>query len=112
MIDGKSIKKLVGTTIKELRIKDNITQEKLSEHIGLQPNGLTQIETGRNFISSEVLAKLCQYFDVSPAVFFTPNPQYSFDEHINYSKEIIGLLPTFSQEKLQEIYNILLVMKK
>lgn len=112
MTDSKIIKRVVGTVVKELRTQEGITQEKLSEDIGLQPHGLTQIETGRNFISSEVLCKLCEHFDVAPSVFFTPKPEFTFDEHINYAKEIKRLLPSFSAEKLHEIYNILLVMKK
>lgn len=112
MYDSKSIKKVVGATVKELRNKEGLTQDKLSEYIGLQQKGLTQIETGRNFISSEVLGKLCEHFDVAPSVFFTPKPEFMFDKHINYAKEIKRLLPSFSAEKLHEIYNILLVMKK
>lgn len=112
MNESKSIKKLVGTVVRELRLQNNITQEKLSEAIDMQPTGLGQIEIGRNFISSEVLSKLCEHFDVAPSVFFTPKPQFMLDEHIKYSKEIARLLPSFSAEKLHEIYNILLVMKK
>lgn len=112
MDDSKAIKKLVGTAVKELRIQNNITQEQLSEAIEMQPTSLGQIEIGRNFVSSEVLAKLSEHFGVAPAVFFTPKPQFMQEDHINYSKEIIRLLPSFSAEKLHEIYNILLVMKK
>ena len=105
MYESDEIKKVFGSVVKELRNREGLTQEKLSEYIGLQANGLTQIETGRNFVSSETLSKLCAHFDVAPCVFFTPKIEVLLDEHVNYTKEINALLPAFSIEKLKEIYN-------
>lgn len=112
MYESESINKILGTVIKELRTQQGLSQEQLEEAVGLQQKSLGQIETGRNFVTSKLLAKLCNYFNVAPSVMFTQKPQIMCDKHINYSKEIIKLLPSFSADKLQEIYNILLIMKK
>lgn len=112
MYNSDEIKKVFGAVVKDLRNREGLTQEQLSEFIGLQANGLTQIETGRNFVSSETLSKLCSHFNVASCVFFTPQLEVKLDEHVNYTKEINALLPTFGIEKLREIYNILVAMKK
>ncbi|MDE6138479.1 MAG: helix-turn-helix domain-containing protein [Candidatus Gastranaerophilales bacterium] len=112
MYNSEDIKKFLGTSVKELRKEKGLTQEKMAESIGLEPNGLAQIESGRKFVSADVMSRLCEAFNVAPSVLFTPKPRVILDEHINYEKEIARLLPGFSQEKLHEIYNILLVMKK
>lgn len=111
-MNSEDIKKILGVSVKELRKEKGLTQEKMAESIGLEPNGLAQIESGRKFVSADVLARLSEGFNVAPYVLFTPKPQIMLDEHINYKKEIARMLPGFSQEKLHEIYNILLVMKK
>lgn len=111
-MNSEDIKKILGVSVKELRKEKGLTQEKMAESIGLEPNGLAQIESGRKFVSADVMARLCEGFKIAPCVLFTPKPQVMLDEHINYEKEIARMLPGFSQEKLHEIYNILLVMKK
>lgn len=111
MIDSKKIKLIFGQTVKELRTQKGITQEQLAEAIGLQPQTIATIETGRAFISSEVLAKLCNYFNVEPAIFFTQKVRRLSDEDINYIAEIKRMLPVFSSAKLREIHNILLALQ-
>jgi len=88
MNDSKSIKKTVGTTVKELRRNKNITQEQLAEYLGLQPHSVTKIETGRTFASSKVLAALSNFFNVTPAFFFNPKVKVITEEDLNYINEI------------------------
>lgn len=112
MIDGNKIKIILGATVKELRKQKGITQEQLAEYLGLQPHSVTKIETGRAFVSSDVLAKLSSYFGVSPSFFFNKKVQILTEENLNYINEIKQLLPTFDNSKLREIYNILLALQK
>ncbi len=112
MLNDKKIKKIVGLRIKELRMSEGLTQEQLAERIGLQPQTIAAIETGRSFISADVLSKFCNYFNVEPSVFFSKKINYLSDESINYITEIKRLLPSFTEEKLREIYNIILVLNK
>lgn len=58
-IDGKTIKQMLGSSIRELRIDKGITQEKLAELLELGVNTTNRIETGTSFITSETFAKLC-----------------------------------------------------
>jgi len=112
MVDSKKIKKILGATIKELRTQKNITQEQLAEYLTLQPQTITTIETGRAFVSSEVLANLCNYFNVEPSIFFKTKAKVVTEEDMNYINDIKRMLPSFDSAKLREIYNILLALQK
>ncbi len=112
MVESKKIKTILGATVKELRKQKNITQEQLSEHIVLQPQTIAKIETGRTFVSSEVLAELCNFFNVEPTIFFAKKVRVLSEDDLNHINEIKRMLPSFDSAKLKEIYNILLALQK
>lgn len=72
------IKKKVGRKLRDVRENANLTQEKLAEEIGVQTNTISKVETGRHFISADLLDKLCNYFKVDESYFFNFN-------FVNYS---------------------------
>jgi len=108
----KQVKNIFDVTVKDLCIKKGITQEQLAECLNLQPQTITTIETGRMFVSSEVLANLSNFFEVDPTIFFAKKPRILTEEDLDYIKEIKRLLPSFSTARLRDIYNILLVLQK
>ena len=112
MTKNFDVKKIFGRVVAELRIQKGYTQEQLAEQLNLSPHTITRIETGNTFVSSDVISQLCDLFNIAPSVLFTPKPQILYEEHINYKKEITKLLSCFNTEKLKEIYDILLVLKK
>jgi len=59
-----SCKKMLGKRIKELRKSRGLTQEKLSELIGLEPNHISKIEAGIHFPQPEKLDTLAQIFEI------------------------------------------------
>ncbi len=110
MVRQSDIKKNLGEVVRELRVQKDITQEKLSEYLELQPRSITAIENGKTFISCEVLEKLSNYFEVDPSLFFIKKVNiYNPDEQEYYS-EIKRLLRSFKPDKLKKIYNLLLVL--
>lgn len=112
MLDGQKLKILFGLKVKELRIQNGYTQEQLAELIGLQPQTIATIETGRAFVSADVLSNICNCFNIEPSVLFSKKIEYPSNEQVNYINEIKRMLPSFSAEKLREIFNILLALKK
>ena len=96
MLNDKDIKNIFGSAIRELRTSKGITQEKLAEFLGLQPQTIAKIETGKRFVSSELLSKLCNFFNVSPSVFFNSKVQEYTQESLDYIDQI--------NSKLQKIY--------
>ena len=56
--------------IKELREKKKLTQEKLAEVVGIGQRNLSKIECGKNFVTSETLAKIISALKIKPADLF------------------------------------------
>jgi transcriptional regulator with XRE-family HTH domain len=117
-MDSKDIQKILGNSLKELREAKGLTQEKLGERIGVEAGTIYRLEAGKNFIKSETLAKLCDALDVHPSLFFTARPTITLDNHADSIKnitrffnEMYGWLG-FSQDKLNDAYNILKVLHK
>lgn len=111
-MDGKDIKIILGANVKELRKSKQLTQEKLAELVGVETTTIARIETGANFASSENFAKLCDIFNVPPAVLLTPKPQLTLKEHNDNMKAITQLLQTCSSESLKDIYKIIFLYTK
>lgn len=61
----KPINVRVGGNIQWLREERHLTQEGLSEKLGVTPNHLSAIERGVSGISLELLEKLCQVLSVT-----------------------------------------------
>ena len=112
MFTDSKIKTILGSNIKTLRLKLALTQEQLAEMIEIQAQTIAKIETGKLFMSSEVLARFCNFFNINPAILFTENLRIIQDDNVNYLSRINSILPSFDEAKLREIYNILLALKK
>lgn len=110
MIDENTIKTTFGIMLKKLRVQNKLTQEQLAEIIGLQPQTITKIETGRVFVSCETLSALCNFFKVEPNLFFnkTLTSETNNSEYIN---KITSLLPSLTNERKKDIYKIILALE-
>lgn len=60
----KSTKELLGARIKELRKKEQMSQEQLAEKIGIDPKHLSRIEVGKGYPSLETLDNLSKVLNV------------------------------------------------
>ena len=56
---------VTGTTIKELREKNKITQVQLAERLGVQKSVISYYESGSRFPSYDVLIRFARLFHVS-----------------------------------------------
>ncbi|MFI3300615.1 MAG: helix-turn-helix transcriptional regulator [Candidatus Gastranaerophilales bacterium] len=68
-----NIKIKLGKKIKELRKARNLTQEHMSELMGIEPASLSNIENGRYYPTAENLDKILKILDVKA------NELYTFD---------------------------------
>lgn len=72
----KDINEATGETIKNLRIKNNLSQEELGLLLGVKRAAVNKWETGRvQNIKKSILIKLAEIFKVQPSMFFTPTEQ-------------------------------------
>ena len=97
-----NIKKLLGKRIKELRLKNDLTQEALAEKINISAKSLSQIELGNNFVSADTLENLCSAFDATPKILF------DFNEYSRMNEDVLP----FIIKKLNENHRLLFIVDK
>lgn len=111
MINSESIKKLFGRNLKKLRVQKKLTQEQLAECLELQVQTISFIENGRAFVSSDVYAKICNFFDVSLEVMFKPKFEEQTKGSQSLKKEILQMMSDCNEETLTKYRNILFCLK-
>lgn len=70
----KDIKVFIGQKIKAIRKSRGFTQEQLSELVGIEPQSLSYIETGKFAPSPDTLQKLSEVMNVKPYEFYYFDP--------------------------------------
>ena len=74
------VKKIFGKNLHRYRKRNGFSQEKLSETLDISTKHLSDLETGKSFVSAELLENISQVLNISPsALFFTPD-EISLDD--------------------------------
>jgi len=101
----KDSRVLFGRRIKELRKLRGLSQDQLSERVGIESKHLSRIEVGRNFPSMDTLVRIAEALGVELKDCF------EFSHEVATLKElreiIVGLLKEASEEKLRVIVKVL-----
>lgn len=93
-------KKLLGQKIKFFRKSRNLTQEQLAELVGMEPNSISIIESGRNFPTLNSLEKIANALDIELNVLFRYSQNKTNSEITDtINKELANL----SNEKLEKV---------
>ena len=69
-MDEFEFKKFFGKRIKELRLKNGLTQEQLAELIEVGERNLSKIECGNVFVKAKTIAKLIEALKIEPQELF------------------------------------------
>lgn len=88
------IKRLLGLKIKELRIKRGMTQEELSEKIGLVERNLSKIECGKSFLTADTLSNIIDALNI------TAKELFDFDYYKDESELKTELIDAISQNSV------------
>ncbi len=110
-----NVKDEISKNLVFYRKKNNLTQKKLAEKIGVKNNTISQWENGTNSIDIELLFKICDILGVSINDMFGA---YSTDFNKSLSKEESTLLDNFNtlnkegKEKLIDYADDLISSKK
>jgi transcriptional regulator with XRE-family HTH domain len=99
----KSTSKLIGARIKELRRSRNLSQDQLSELIGIDPKHLSRIELGKSFSSLETLEGIARELQVELKDLFDFS---HLETHEMDKKQIEDLLDGLNQDKLRLVYKV------
>ena len=91
-INKSDIDKILGKILRDYRLKSNLTQEELSEKLGISLKYISRIENGNNGIKTQTLIKYMNILKI------TPNTLYShfltdpvLQENISIYNKLINL---------------------
>lgn len=70
----------IGKVIRELRVRNNVTQEMLAEHIGVTAQAVSKWESGVNLPDITMLSGLMSYFGVTADYLLYGEPEVTEDE--------------------------------
>ncbi|MDE6138212.1 MAG: helix-turn-helix domain-containing protein [Candidatus Gastranaerophilales bacterium] len=87
------IKKNFGTRLRELRIQRGLTQEKMSEIIGIQPENYSRIENGVSFPKPDNISKMASALKVELSELF------QFKHLDNYEEILASLVDKLHTDK-------------
>ena len=100
--------KLINMNIRELRLKNNLTQEEFAEKIGISIQGVSNIERNRYQPTADTIDKICSAFEITPAQLLVVTPNNNED----IIKNIVTLLSNCKPKKLKQIYDIISILFK
>lgn len=98
------VKKLLGQRIKELRVANNLTQEKLGEIIDIGTTSISKIESGHTHPTPESLTKIAKAFGLEIYQL------YQFNHHkapIDVKTELHSMIDSAEDDNLKIAYKVL-----
>ncbi len=101
-------KELLGLKVKEIRKSRKITQEKLSEIIGVDNGYISKLEVGQNFPSLGTLEKIANALDVELVDFF----RFSAPKEKDFKAEINKIYDFLSKENQYTLYMVAKGLKR
>lgn len=87
-MDEQEFKKAFGRRIKKLRQDQNLTQEKLSELVWIDPQHFCKIENGSHFPTVKNLLKLAEVFNIDVKDMFSFDNLPKDDEILTINSEL------------------------
>lgn len=99
-----NLKQMIGVRIKDIRNKRRITQEQLSESVGINTKYLSSIERGKENPTLNILLKLAQSLDVNLDEIFS---DIQIEDPENRRAMLNSLLDEADDEQLKFAYKIL-----
>ena len=97
-------KELLGLKIKEFRRQKKMTQEQLSEIIGLDNGYISKLEVGQNFPTIGTLEKIAQALDVELYELFQYTNLKITEK--DFKSEIIKIYDKLNKEKQFTLYRV------
>ncbi len=101
-------KELLGLKVKEIRRMRKITQEKLSEIIGVDNGYISKLEVGQNFPSIGTLEKIAKALDVELVELF----QFTTTKENDFKTEINRIYDSLNREKQFILYKVAVGLEK
>lgn len=95
-VEKSDIDKNFGKILREFRIKNKLTQEQLSEKLGISLKYISRIENGNNGIKTQTLIKYMNILGITPNTIYSP---FITNKEIAKNIEISEKLSSLSEDK-------------
>ena len=95
-------KELLSLKIKEIRKQRKLTQEKLSELVGVDNGYISKLEIGQNFPTIGTLEKIANVLEVELSVLF----KFTDAKDIDFKSEIIRIYDSLNKDKQLTLYKV------
>lgn len=105
----KSTKELLGARIKELRKACKFSQEELAEMIGVEPQHMSRVESGRSYPSLDRLEKISTALNVPLKDFFE---FMHLEDSAERLESIDALAKDLSEDRQRFVYRMLKSLKE
>jgi transcriptional regulator with XRE-family HTH domain len=99
---------MLGANLKRYRCFRGLSQAKLAEMVDISSNFVSDIETGKRWLSSETLVNLAEALHVEVFEFLKPAEALSDDDTVlltHYTEEVSSTLTRVVTESLQNLLN-------
>lgn len=107
-ISKEQIDKTIGQILKKYRKSYHLTQEKISEQVGISLKYVSRIENGNGGISTETLIRYMNTLGITPNTIYK---EFIHNEKIKKQIEISEKLSDLPEEKLIFISTIIELLK-
>ena len=98
-----NIRKIFGENVRFYRKEKGLSQEQLAEALEISINHLSIIETGKQFVTYNLLEKIIELFEVAPSALFYTESLSKIDESIqNKINSLFSHELNEAQKRLQE----------
>lgn len=105
----KTTKELLGARIKEMRRNRKLSQEELAEQIGVEPQHMSRIESGRSYPSIDRLEKISTALKVPLKDFFE---LMHLEDASELLENIYALIKDLSEERQRFVYRMLKALQE
>lgn len=107
-VSKSDIDKIFGKILREFRDKAGLTQEQLSERLGISLKYISRIENGNNGIKTQTLIKYMNILGITPNIIYK---EFLTNPEIKENIELAERIDSLSDEKKNFVSSIIDLLK-
>ena len=104
--------KTFGKNVRAFRKNLYLSQEVLSEKLGINPSNITKIENGEQFVSAKILFKLAEILQVSVSDLFTAETRKASRKKDSSREKLLKYVSVLSENEAKCVFEIIKLFQK
>lgn len=108
-VSKSDIDKVFGQILRNFRLKNGLTQEELSEKLGISLKYISRIENGNNGIKTQTLIKYMNVLGINPILLYKDFIQ---DKNVSKDINLFAKISNLSSDKKDFISSIVDLLEK